>query len=92
MSFLAGWVAAKSTFGEGREAWSRMLQRHDRKVCASVMVCKQRVSPEQCPQDKQIWRDVPFPTALRDHFAKLGYVIPGVVERREKRQQESGRH
>lgn len=79
MSFLAGWVAAKSTFGEGREAWSRMLRSYDREVCASVMVCKQRVSPEQCPQDKQTWRDVPFPAALKDHFAKLGYVIPGVV-------------
>ena len=73
--FLAGWVAHNALVGSGRDAWRRMLNLYNRNSDWDLSVCTIPTNP--CPENAKRFRD--FPTALREHLAKNGYSLDGIV-------------
>ncbi len=76
--FLAGWVAHNALIGNGVEAWQKMLNLYDRNSEWDLSVCTVATKNfDPCPEDAKRYRD--FPTALREHLAKNGYVLEGAA-------------
>jgi S1-C subfamily serine protease len=72
--FLAGWVAHNVLIGNGAEAWRKMLDLYDRNSDWDLSVCTVPVrGDDPCPDYAKRHRD--FPTALREHLAKNGYIV-----------------
>ena len=76
--FLAGWVAHSALIGSGGDAWRRMLDLYNRDSDWDLSVCAVPMKGlEPCPENAKRFRD--FPTALREHLAKNGYNLDGIV-------------
>ncbi len=76
--FLGGWVAHNMLVGNGAEAWRKMLELYNRNSDWDLSVCTVPTKGyDPCPEYAKRRRD--FPTALREHLAKNGYLINGAV-------------
>ena len=76
--FLAGWVAHNALVGSGRDAWRRMLDLYNQNSDWDLSVCTVPTKDlDPCPENAKRFRD--FPTALREHLAKNGYSLDGIV-------------
>ena len=76
--FLAGWVAHNAMVGTGADAWRKMLDLYNRNSDWDLSVCTVPTKGfDPCPENAKRFRD--FPTALREHLAKNGYSLDGVV-------------
>ena len=74
--FLAGWVAHNFLVGNGADAWRKMLDLYNRNSDWDLSVCTVPTQGyEPCPEYAKRHRD--FPTALREHLAKNGYLVAG---------------
>ena len=73
--FLAGWVAHNFLVGNGADAWRKMLDLYNRNSDWDLSVCTVPVQGyDPCPEYAKRRRD--FPTALREHLARNGYLSP----------------
>ena len=76
--FLAGWVAHNAMVGTGADAWRKMLGLYNRNSDWDLSVCTAPTKGfDPCPENAKRFRD--FPTALREHLAKNGYSLDGIV-------------
>ena len=74
--FLAGWVAHNFLVGNGADAWRKMLDLYNRNSDWDLSVCTVPTQGyDPCPEYAKRHRD--FPTALREHLAKNGYLVAG---------------
>ena len=72
--FLAGWVAHNFLVGNGADAWRKMLDLYNRNSDWDLSVCTVPTQGyDPCPEYAKRHRD--FPTALREHLAKNGYLV-----------------
>jgi uncharacterized protein len=72
--FLAGWVAHSMLVGNGVDAWRKMLNLYNRNSDWDLSVCTVTTQGgDPCPEYAKRHRD--FPTALREHLAKNGYLV-----------------
>jgi S1-C subfamily serine protease len=75
--FLAGWVAHNYLLGNGADAWRRMLDLYNRSSEWDLSVCTVPTKNyDPCPDYAKRQRD--FPTALREHLVKYGYLGGGI--------------
>ncbi len=76
--FLAGWVAHSVLVGNGVDAWRKMLDLYNRNSDWDLSVCTVPTQGyDPCPEYAKRHRD--FPTALREHLAKNGYLVAGAA-------------
>jgi S1-C subfamily serine protease len=72
--FLAGWVAHNFLVENGVDAWRKMLDLYNRNSDWDLSVCTVPTQGyDPCPEYAKRHRD--FPTALREHLAKNGYLV-----------------
>jgi S1-C subfamily serine protease len=76
--FLAGWVAHSTLVGNGVDAWRKMLDLYNRNSDWDLSVCTVTTRVDDpCPEYAKRHRD--FPTALREHLVKNGYLVAGAA-------------
>ncbi len=76
--FLGGWVAHNFLVGNGTEAWRKMLDLYNPNSDWDLSVCTVPTQGyDPCPDYAKRHRD--FPTALREHLAKNGYLVDGAA-------------
>ena len=71
--FYAGWIAAKSMIGEGREAWETMMKAYKPSEVEKVEVCRDTGLYGECSDEQRV--QVPFPVALKTFLDKNGYTF-----------------
>jgi hypothetical protein len=72
--FLGAWVGLKALVGEFEDAWPRMLLTYDKSGAWPLTRCEVALVDGLCPEGRE--SSVDFPTALREHLERNGYLAP----------------